>query len=319
MPGLPLISVIVLTYNSAPYVVSTLNSILRQDYAGPVELIIGDDCSRDDTVNICQEWINRNSGRFVRCRIITPVENRGVVANYNACCKSSQGTWIKGIAGDDILMDDSLTSLYTYATIGEESKFFVSSSVKAFSEESQLAHPETLRSMLGEKDICIDLDYVLRHPMFFLPAPSFFIKRATLEEIGYCPELLRNVEDAPLMFSLLSKGYKLHHMAKATVYYRVHPQSITNASGHIYLARNRDIVFRSILLPCYDRFKRLYLNMYYIPTRYMIQTENKKRGRYKAIKLGFKILRRLYSGLFFWLIFSKCKTTTINHSTSPEI
>ena len=61
----PLVSIIVVTYNSSLYVRETLESAKRQSYRN-LELIVTDDASKDDTVKICREWIENNKNRFVR-------------------------------------------------------------------------------------------------------------------------------------------------------------------------------------------------------------------------------------------------------------
>ena len=55
----PLVSIIVITYNSAKYVLETLESAKNQTYQN-IELIISDDCSIDNTVDICTRWLNEN-------------------------------------------------------------------------------------------------------------------------------------------------------------------------------------------------------------------------------------------------------------------
>lgn len=55
----PLVSIQVVTYNAAKTILETLESIKAQTYP-PIELIISDDCSRDNTVEICREWVMDN-------------------------------------------------------------------------------------------------------------------------------------------------------------------------------------------------------------------------------------------------------------------
>lgn len=64
-----LVSICVLTYNSSEYIIETLDSIKNQNYQN-IELIISDDCSFDNTVILCTQWINLNRDRFVRVELI---------------------------------------------------------------------------------------------------------------------------------------------------------------------------------------------------------------------------------------------------------
>src|SRR5450759_2313112 len=98
----PLVSIIVVTYNSSKYVLETLESAKAQTYQN-IELVVSDDCSTDDTVEICRKWIEENNDRFVRTTLVTSPENKGIPANCNRGIKASKGEWIKLIAGDDLL------------------------------------------------------------------------------------------------------------------------------------------------------------------------------------------------------------------------
>ena len=65
-----LVSVNVVTYNSSKTVLETLESIKSQTYER-LELIVTDDHSKDDTVQVCQKWIAENQNRFVRAKLVT--------------------------------------------------------------------------------------------------------------------------------------------------------------------------------------------------------------------------------------------------------
>ena len=67
----PLVSIIIPTYNGAKRIVRTLESLVTQDY-GNIEIIIVDDVSTDNTVEICQKLLT-NSGR--QFQIIKRTEN----------------------------------------------------------------------------------------------------------------------------------------------------------------------------------------------------------------------------------------------------
>ena len=61
-----LVSVIVITYNSSRYVLHTLESVHRQSF-NDIELIVSDDCSTDNTFDLCREWLANYSDRFINC------------------------------------------------------------------------------------------------------------------------------------------------------------------------------------------------------------------------------------------------------------
>ena len=75
-----LVSVCVVTYNSAATIVDTLESIKAQTYQN-LELVVSDDCSKDDTVKVCREWIAANKDRFAAATVIESEVNTGVSAN----------------------------------------------------------------------------------------------------------------------------------------------------------------------------------------------------------------------------------------------
>ena len=125
MNNQPLVSVLVITYNSAKFVLETLESIKAQTYQN-IELIISDDCSTDNIVELCQKWVEENKERFVRTQIITSDLNTGVSANGNRGRDACQGEWIKGIAGDDLLMPNCVEDCvenFAIASVGSYQRF----------------------------------------------------------------------------------------------------------------------------------------------------------------------------------------------------
>jgi len=141
MDDKPLVSVTVITYNSAKFVLETLESIRQQTYSN-IELIISDDCSKDNTVELCQQWINEHGGRFVRSTIVTTPVNTGVAANFNRAIDNSNGEWIKGIAGDDLLLPTSVADYINYINDNDESKIVFGKSQQLITATKTIVHPK---------------------------------------------------------------------------------------------------------------------------------------------------------------------------------
>lgn len=111
----PLVSIYVLAYNCAKTIVETLDSIYALTYPN-IELIISDDCSKDDTINICKNWIDQHRDRFQRSEILTVEQNTGVARNLRRAIDACQSEWIKGIAGDDALYPDCIEKLMEFVS-----------------------------------------------------------------------------------------------------------------------------------------------------------------------------------------------------------
>ena len=92
----PKISVCVPTYNGGKYLRECLDDILAQTF-GDFEVLIVDDASTDDTLDIVQRYAANDK----RIRVQRNSENIGLVANWNRCLDLAQGDWIKFVFQDD--------------------------------------------------------------------------------------------------------------------------------------------------------------------------------------------------------------------------
>lgn len=97
-----LISVIVLTYNEEKTITRTLDSILCQKCHVPFEIVLGDDCSTDNTRKICEDYARRFPNII---RLMEKTPNKGVIDNYFDCLLACQGKYIADCAGDDFWVD----------------------------------------------------------------------------------------------------------------------------------------------------------------------------------------------------------------------
>lgn len=217
----PLVSIPVITYNSAKTVLETLESIKAQTYPN-IELIISDDCSTDNTVEICQIWLKQNIERFVRTELITVEKNTGVAENCNRVGKACRGEWVKGIAGDDLLMPDCIQDCMEYVA----------------------KYPDTIylfgrcRAFGADEDRCREINDVFDYSIFSksneeqihqllfvqncIPATTFCYNRDADAKIGIRnDERIPMIEDWPRWVNLLRAGVKFHFIDKVLVKYRV--------------------------------------------------------------------------------------------------
>ena len=105
VPGL--VSVIVPTYNRADLLVETLDSVRRQAYR-PIELLVVDDGSRDDTPQRVAEWSARHADD-ARLEVVFHREpNRGAPAARNLGLILSRGEFLQFLDSDDLLHPDKI-------------------------------------------------------------------------------------------------------------------------------------------------------------------------------------------------------------------
>lgn len=92
----PTVSIGLPVYNGAQFIKKAIDSILAQTYTD-FELIIVDNSSTDDTVKICEEFVQRDN----RVRLVQNEANIGAAPNFNKSFELSSGKYFKWFAHDD--------------------------------------------------------------------------------------------------------------------------------------------------------------------------------------------------------------------------
>ncbi|MBP1593334.1 MAG: glycosyltransferase [Bacteroidetes bacterium] len=252
MENRPLVSIIVVTYNSSKYILETLDSAREQTYKN-IELIVTDDCSKDNTVELCKEWMQKNSGRFVRTEVITVPKNLGIAANCNRGVNAAKGTWIKFIAGDDILTADCVDAFVNFVKLNKEARVVESKSLffRYVFDESNFYHIE---DQGGDKFFSLETGaneqyniLLRRNPIH---GPSVFLNKKAVIEVDGFDERFPYVDDHPMWLKLTQAGYRFYFMDRITVFYRTHDASV-------YASIGKDKIYNTFYLKLMD-FDRVY-------------------------------------------------------------
>ena len=214
----PLISVGVIAYNSSEYILDVLESIKDQTYQN-IELIVSDDKSSDNTVEIAQEWVSKNKERFVRAEVIVPEKNTGTAGNYNRALFASRGEWMKFIDADDIMFPNCLEDNVDYVSKHPEAKV-VFSDILYFEDAKNPSKKHFVsedEKKMFEKNVQEQFRVVLKKN--HMPPSSSFMYAQMLKDNPYQEEY-GVVEDAPKWIDLTRKGYKFYYFDKVTTGYR---------------------------------------------------------------------------------------------------
>lgn len=235
-----LVSVSIITYNSASTILDALNSVKAQTWP-TIEIIISDDFSTDNTLELCKNWLNENKNLFVNTILLSSEKNTGVPANVNRALQKCKGSWISFLAGDDALksncIEDNMLWIASHADI--KVLFSYIENYKNTFEPHNLIKTSHGNPYDPKSIMATDRSAESQYKMLLLAdrihyTPSVFLHRETLIKIGGFDERFRLLEDYPLWLNLTRNGYKLHFMDKVTVNYRQHSKAINN-TGIKYL------------------------------------------------------------------------------------
>jgi glycosyltransferase involved in cell wall biosynthesis len=89
------------SYNTEKYIGDSIKSVLNQTYEN-WELIIVDDCSKDDTDSIVKQF------KDSRIRYFKNAFNQGAAISRNSGLKKAKGKWIAFLDSDDLWLPDKL-------------------------------------------------------------------------------------------------------------------------------------------------------------------------------------------------------------------
>lgn len=233
-PENELVSVIVVTFNSSNFVTETLESIKSQTYKN-IELIICDDNSGDDTIIICNKWMELNHHHFKHTKLLKSSINQGVAANCNKGIKTAAGSWIKLIAGDDTLRTECIKDFVSFVKANEEVRV-VHSRVRVFrdniSEANYIFTAPKNMTRFYSSDVSAHEQYRILLRGNRISAPSIFISKEIYDIVGYYDEKMP-YEDLPFSLRVTNSGFKFHFLDKCTVNYRVHSSSQYNHSDKL--------------------------------------------------------------------------------------
>jgi glycosyltransferase involved in cell wall biosynthesis len=111
----PSFAFLVLAYNHQDYILEHLESIkyLVQTYAQDidVDLIVNDDCSKDQTRNLVDAWLQLNANLFRHLKKIYNPKNLGTCASVNNMLDHMVAERCKLTAGDDVYSFENIFEL----------------------------------------------------------------------------------------------------------------------------------------------------------------------------------------------------------------
>lgn len=95
---MPLVSVLMITYNHGQYLADAIEGVIAQQTDFPIELLIGEDCSTDNTREVALDYQRRYPQLI---RVVFSEKNVGAALNFKRIAIEARGEYAALCEGDD--------------------------------------------------------------------------------------------------------------------------------------------------------------------------------------------------------------------------
>ena len=211
MENQPLVSVIMPCYNMASYISDSIKSVIAQTYPH-WELLIVDDASTDDTVNIIESY----SQSETRIRFAIKKQNSGIADTRNQCIQMAQGRFLAFLDADDIWHPEKLEKQLKFMT--EKNVGFTYSTYDWIDEEGN-----TLNRFINTIG---DLDYETYLRNTIIGCSTVMVDKKIVGDV-VVPKF-RTSEDTATWLDILKKGLLAYAIDEPLVSYRIRRRSASS-------------------------------------------------------------------------------------------
>lgn len=207
------VSICICTYNQAQYLENAIRSAARQTKP-PIEIIVYDDCSTDETPQI----LHRLLSELPLLKVFRQPENCGIAKNVDDCLRAAKGDFIIRLDSDDYLLPvytEKLTALllkypaagYAHADVQEINEDGAYLNKRALFRKSEFqSDNEALKaSIKGYK----------------VSANIIMFRKEALERVNYLHGRPNFGEDYHLACAISAAGFGNVYLKETLAFYRV--------------------------------------------------------------------------------------------------
>lgn len=204
----PLVSVIIASYNHAPYIEASIASVLAQTY-GNIELLVVDDGSSDDSVERIRR-LQELHGFDFRAQA-----NQGLSRTLNESIARARGELIVSFGSDDVMLPQRLALQVAYMQGKPEVGICAGNIEEIDAEGHSRGAPRALPLRR------LDFEDVFLNRKAGAPAPTLMFRREALERVGGFDPQIR-LEDLYIQLKITRAGYFVDILGEVLAQYRVH-------------------------------------------------------------------------------------------------
>ncbi|BBP74381.1 glycosyl transferase [Pseudomonas gingeri NCPPB 3146 = LMG 5327] len=272
----PLVTVIIASYNHAPYIEQSILSVLNQTYPN-IELLVVDDGSTDDSVERIRRLQAEHGFDF------QVQKNQGLTNTLNGAIARSHGSLIAPFGSDDIMLPERIAVQVAYMD-GKPEVGICAGNIELIDSEGNLFPEKRQRRDVPFRRLDFDDMFLERKP--YPPAPTLLIRREALEKVGGFDPKIR-LEDLLIELKITRAGYFIDGLGVLMARYRKH--ATNSYKNHRFMIDN---ILRSYALfsdhPLYEEVRYKFLNSMFLKT----SNRDRKLARELLAQIPFKAWTR---------------------------
>lgn len=213
-----MVSVCMITYNQEAYIAKAIESVLMQKCSFSYELVIGEDCSTDNTLRICNEYMSKNPNVI---KVLHRNPNLGMSLNFQNTLLTCQSKYVAICEGDDYWTDPyKLQKQVDFLESNLGFSFCFHNAVRIF-ENSNLK-PRLFNSL--EESHYHNFESLVNRKWFIATASIVFRNSGI-----YIPSWFQNAQNGDLLLELLlAKEGPFYYLPDVMSVYRTHRDSISS-------------------------------------------------------------------------------------------
>jgi glycosyltransferase involved in cell wall biosynthesis len=203
------VSVVIPCFNAARYLREAIDSVVAQQYEGPLEVLVADDGSTDGSYEI-----GESCGPPVRMLRQPPHSMRGTPVALNRGIRAATQPLVAILAADDVFLPGHLTVLATVLTVRPELGLVYDNSYM-MTEDGRMIGPWDDR----DQPAVLTPDDLL--PACCFGACSVMVRRSVFDRVGLFDETLRHAEDHDMWLRIVEQ-YPVAYVPIYGFMYRMH-------------------------------------------------------------------------------------------------
>lgn len=184
----PILSIVIPSFNQGDYIEETITSIISQPHEN-IEILVLDGGSTDNTVDIIKKY-QQHISYWQSCK------DNGQSDAINQGFRLSKGEFVTWLNSDDVLLPGTLDKIITVLKSNNQYNFFL----------GNVVWMDKTGNIIRANRVEKENKYWNNQYLFSNGGPSAFIRKTTLEQIGYLREDFSYMMDTELWYRLLATG-----------------------------------------------------------------------------------------------------------------